>query len=219
MKKDKIRILINLLLALTVFVVWILSFFFWRDSTLGGSGWSDLKYFTVESNLLVGVVAVIYLVYRLVKGGELPKWLSVLKYLSAAAVFVTFTVVVVFLGPMYGYGRMYYGSNLFFHLLIPLAAILEYVFFGEDISFRESFYAVAPPVLYGVAYLTNCIVNGVGSWETGRNDWYSFLEWGYGVGAVIFFVIAAVAWGLGLALRAGNTAARKIPWEETNEKG
>ena len=54
MKKDKIRILINLLLALTVFVVWILSFFFWRDSTLGGNGWSDLKYFTVESNLLVG---------------------------------------------------------------------------------------------------------------------------------------------------------------------
>ena len=219
MKKDKIRILINLLLALTVFVVWILSFFFWRDSTLGGNGWSDLKYFTVESNLLVGVVAVIYLVYRLVKGGELPKWLSVLKYLSAAAVFVTFTVVVAFLGPLYGYGRMYYGSNLFFHLLIPLAGILEYVFFGEEISFRESFYAVAPPVLYGIGYLTNCIVNGVGSWETVRNDWYSFLEWGYGVGAVIFFVIAAVAWGLGLALRAGNTAARKIPWEETNEKG
>ena len=219
MKKDKIRILINLLLALTVFVVWILSFFFWRDSTLGGNGWSDLKYFTVESNLLVGVVAVIYLVYRLVKGGELPKWLAVLKYLSAAAVFVTFTVVVAFLGPLYGYGRMYYGSNLFFHLLIPLFAIAEYVFFGEELSFRESFYAVAPPVLYGIGYLTNCIVNGVGSWETVRNDWYSFLEWGYGVGAVIFFVIAAVAWGLGLALRAGNTAARKIPWEETNEKG
>lgn len=214
MKKQKARILINLLLSLTVFVVWILSFFFWRDSTLGGNGWSDLKYFTVESNLLVGVVAVIYLVYRLVKGGELPKWLSVLKYLSTAAVFVTFTVVIVFLGPMYGYGRMYYGSNLFFHLLIPLFAIAEYVIFGEEISFRESFYAVAPPVLYGIGYLTNCIENGVGSWETVKNDWYQFLEWGYGVGIVIFIVIAALAWGLGLAIRAGNRLARKIPWED-----
>ncbi len=214
MKKNKIRIIINAILSLTVFVVWILSFFFWRDSTLGGNGWSDLKYFTVESNLLVGVVAVIYLVYRLVKGGELPKWLSVLKYLSAAAVFVTFTVVVVFLGPMYGYGRMYYGSNLFFHLLIPLFAIAEYVVFGEELSFRESFYAVAPPVFYGIGYLTNCIVNGVGSWETVKNDWYLFLEWGYPVGIVIFIVIAAMAWGLGLAIRAGNRLARKIPWED-----
>ena len=214
MKKNKIRIIINAILSLTVFVVWILSFFFWRDSTLGGNGWSDLKYFTVESNLLVGVVAVIYLVYRLVKGGELPKWLSVLKYLSTAAVFVTFTVVVVFLGPMYGYGRMYYGSNLFFHLLIPLFAIAEYVVFGEELSFRESFYAVAPPVLYGIGYLTNCIVNGVGSWETVKNDWYLFLEWGYPVGIVIFIVIAAMAWGLGLAIRAGNRLARKIPWED-----
>lgn len=214
MKKNKIRIIINAILSLMVFVVWILSFFLWRDSTLGGSGWSDLKYFTVESNLLVGVVAVIYLVYRLVKGGELPKWLSVLKYLSAAAVFVTFTVVVVFLGPMYGYGRMYYGSNLFFHLLIPLFAIAEYVVFGEELSFRESFYAVAPPVLYGIGYLTNCIVNGVGSWETVKNDWYLFLEWGYPVGIVIFIVIAAMAWGLGLAIRAGNRLARKIPWED-----
>ena len=214
MIKNTIRNIVNAVLAIVVFVVWILSFFFWRDGALGGDGWSDLKYFTVESNLLVGVVAVIYLALRLVKGGELPKWLSVLKYLSTAAVFVTFTVVVVFLGPMYGYGRMYYGSNLFFHLLIPLAAILEYVFFGEELSFRESFFAVAPPVLYGIGYLTNCIVNGVGSWETVKNDWYQFLEWGYGVGIVIFIVIAALAWGLGLAIRAGNRLARKIPWED-----
>ena len=215
MKKDRIRLVCNILLAVTVFVVWILSFFFWRDSTLGGNGWSDLKYFTVESNLLVGVVAVLWLVLRLVKGREgVPIWLSYLKYLSAAAVFVTFAVVVAFLGPLYGYGRMYYGSNLFFHLLIPLAAIAEYLFFEErSVSFRASLFAMIPPVLYGIGYLTNCLINGVGSWETVRNDWYSFLEWGYGVGIAIFAVICLIAWGAGLALRAGNTAARKIPWE------
>lgn len=219
MRKDKIRMVFNAILALTVFVTWILSFFFWRDGTLGGNGWSDLKYFTVESNLLVGVVAVCYLVFRLAKGGEIPKWLVALKFVSAASVFVTFTVVILFLGPLYGYGRMYYGSNLFFHLLIPLAAIVEYVLFGEEVSFRASFFALIPPVLYGIVYLTNCLINGVGSWDTVRHDWYSFLEWGYGVGIAIFFVIASVAWGLGIALRAGNKAARKIPWEGRNEKG
>ena len=218
-KKNTLRIIVNAALAVTVFTVWIFSFFLWRNSTLGGDGWSDLKYFTVESNLLVGVVAVVYLVWRLLGKGEMPKWLSILKYLSTAAVFVTFTVVVIFLGPLYGFGRMYYASNLFFHLLIPLVAIFEFVLFAEEISFRESFFAVIPPFLYGIGYLTNCIVNGVGSWDTVRNDWYSFLEWGYGVGAVIFVVIGAIAWGLGLSLRAMNNAARKIPWEEENEKG
>ena len=217
MRKDKIRLICNLVLAVTVFVVWILSFFFWRDGTLGGSGWSDLKYFTVESNLLVGIVAILWIVFRVIRGrGAVPTWLTYLKYLSAAAVFVTFSVVVLFLGPMYGYGRMYYGSNLFFHLLIPLAAIAEFVFFEEgSIDFRASFLAMIPPVLYGIGYLTNCLINGVGSWETVRNDWYSFLEWGYGVGALIFVVICLVAWGLGLAIRALNKAARKIPWEKT----
>lgn len=216
MRKDIVRFVYNSLLAVTVFIVWILSFFFWRDSTLGGSGWSDLKYFTVESNLLVGIVAILWIAFRLVKGREgVPFWLGYLKYLSSAAVFVTFTVVVIFLGPMYGYGRMYYGANLFFHLLIPLAAIAEYVLFDEGIlDFRKTFLAMIPPAVYGVCYVTNCMVNGVGSWETVRNDWYSFLEWGYGVGAVIFVVICLIAWGLGLAIRALNGAARKIPWEK-----
>ena len=212
--KRKCRLIANAVLAVTVFTVWILSFFFWRDGTLGGNGWSDLKYFTVLSNLFTGVVAAIWFVVSL-KEKRTPAWLAILKYVAATAVFVTFTVVVVFLGPLYGYGRMYHGANLFFHLLIPLFAVAEEAIFGEEISFKESFFACVPPLVYGIGYLTNCIVNGIGSWDTVRNDWYSFLEWGYGVGAAIFIVICAVAWGLGLALRALMKPARRIEWERT----
>lgn len=213
MKKDIIRIIFNAVLAVMTFTVWILSFFLWRDASLGGDGWSDLKYFTVQSNLLVGLFAVLWIVARLT--GKQGKWLTVLKYVSSVSVFVTFTVVVAFLGPLYTYGRMYYGSNLFFHLLIPLLAVSEFVFFEEgELSFKDTFFALIHPFVYGVGYLANCMINGVGSWETVRNDWYSFLEWGYGVGIAFFFVIGAVAWGLGLSLRAMNKPARKIKWGE-----
>ena len=212
--KKTIRIILNAVIVLMVFGVWILSFFFWRDSALGGSGWEDLKYFTVESNLFVGVVALAWLL-SCAFGRQRARWLTVMKYISTAAVFVTFSVVVLFLGPLYGYGRMYYGANLFFHLLIPLLAIADFVFFEEgDISLRDSFLAMIPPLVYGVGYLTNCIVNGVGSWETVRNDWYSFLEWGYAVGAAIFVVICLISWGLGLSLRTLNKPARKLSWGE-----
>lgn len=213
MKKDRFRIAFNAVIAVMVFTVWALSFFFWRDGSLSGDGWSDLKYFTVQSNLLVGLVAVLWLIARLT--GKTGKWLAVLKYLSTVSVFVTFAVVVAFLGPLYTYGRMYYGSNLFFHLLIPLFAIFEFVFFEDHtLSFKESFFALIHPFVYGVGYLINCLINGIGSWDTVMNDWYSFLAWGYGIGIVIFFVIGAVAWGLGLSLRAMNGAAGKIKWEE-----
>ena len=76
-------------------------------------------------------------------------------------------------------------------------------------AFRQTFFAMIPPALYGVAYLANCLVNGVGSWDTVRNDWYSFLEWGYAVGVLIFVVVCLLAWGGGLALRALNKALRK----------
>ena len=214
--KERIKSIVNLFLAFIVFIVWTLSFFLWRNDALSVNGWSDLKYFTVESNLLFGASCLVYTIWRLAAGeARVPKWLSILKYLSAVGVFVTFTVVVTFLGPLYGYGKMFSGANLFFHLLIPLFAIVEYVLFAEKISFRESFFAMAPPVVYGIGYLTNCLVNGIGSWETGnRNDWYYFLEWGYGVGVAIFVLLIAVAWGLGMALWAGNKMGHKILWEK-----
>ncbi|MBP5405138.1 MAG: hypothetical protein J6Y74_04250 [Clostridia bacterium] len=210
--KKKVQIMVNVLLAVLVFTIWILSFFLWRgDAALSVNGWEDLKFFTVQSNLLVGIVAVVWLITFAVTRA-VPHWLSVLKYVSAVAVFVTFSVVLLFLGPFYGYKWMYSGSNLYFHLLIPIFAIAEEAIFGEDVSFKESFFAALPPALYGVGYLANCLANGIGEGYA-TNDWYGFLTWGYGGGAAFFVVICALAWGMGLALRALQKPARKIPWE------
>jgi hypothetical protein len=56
------------------------------------------------------------------------------------------------------------------------------------------------PVIYGVFYLGNNIINGIGEWPD-TNDWYFFLAWGYPVGILIFAVICGVIWLLGLAMR------------------
>ena len=215
MKKDRIRLISNVVLAVFFFTVWIMSFFLWRgEGALAGDGWKDLRYFTVESNLFVGITALLWVIVRLVKGREkLPRWIAYLKYLSTVSVFVTFAVVLLFLGPISDYGMMYHGSNFFFHLLIPLFAISEWVLFDEgEISFRESFFAMIPSVLYGVGYFSNIVVNGIGE-GAARNDWYYFLYWGYPIGIVISVVICVLGWGAGLALRAMNRAAKRIPWE------
>ena len=210
MKKNTARIVVNAILAAAVFVVWILNFVIWKGS------WNDLRYFTVLSNLLAGVTAVLWIVVYAVKR-RTPVWLTILKYLATVSVFVTFLVILAFLGPIHGYGKVYHGTNLYYHLFIPLFAIAEEIVFGEEISFKQSLFAIAPPIVYGIGYLTNCLVNGIGEeWAT-RNDWYGFLLWGYGVGVLIFVVICAISWGLGLVLRALKRLARKISWAEDAE--
>ena len=124
-----------------------------------------------------------------------------LNYASTAAVAVTFFTVLLFLGPLYGHRYMYLGANLFFHLLIPLLAMLAFCLMEEKrLSFRESFLPVICPLIYGICYYINIQINGIGEWPD-TNDFYGFLNWGLAFGFVIFGGILLLDWLSSLALR------------------
>jgi hypothetical protein len=169
---------------------------------LSSTGLRSLRYFTVLSNLLCGISAFIHLIVLLAKGTA-PVRILRLSYVAAAAVGVTLMVVLLFLGPLYGYGAMLQGANLWFHLVIPLLAALDHWLLepGRERSRREIPLAVIPTVLYGVCYLANILLNGVGEWPD-TNDWYLFLHWGTPVGLGIFAGIIALNLGIAAALRA-----------------
>ena len=139
--------------------------------------------------------------------GELAQnGIGSLKYFAAAAVMLTFTVVVTFLGPLYGYINMFIGANLFFHGLVPLAAAFEIVFLCDrQFTKRENNIAVIAPLVYGTGYLINILINGMGTWPD-TNDWYLFFAWGYPIGFVIYGAIVAVTWLLAFAMRKGQAA-------------
>jgi len=172
-------------------------------------GSRNFRYFTVLSNVYSGLMAIVYVVLLICKGKAKDGTLmSILKLTSSAAVGVTFTVVIIFLGPLYGFGRMYAGSNLIFHLIMPLAAMAEFVVFpafeyGKENAFslKKCFYAAIPVVLYGTGYLINNIVSGTNGSGQKPNDFYGFLRWGYPVGILIFVVIVFIAVGITCFLR------------------
>lgn len=199
MQNYKVRRIYNICLAAAVAGSWLAMCLFGKGS-LAQNGLGNLKFFTVLSNLLAGAAAVYWLA---VSGRDEGKRLRAerLKYVAAAAVGLTFMVVMVFLGPLYGYPMMFTGANLFFHLLIPIAAMAEIIFLSDTgFTRRDNRLTILPPLLYGTGYLGNNIINGIGEWPD-TNDWYSFLAWGYPMGIVIFAVICAVTWLLGLMLR------------------
>ena len=191
MSSNTARKIFNAALALVILYEWSLMFSNVEENMLTVRGIASLKYFTILSNLLEGIACFVWLISRNEK----------IKYVAAVSVMLTFVTVMVFLGPTMGYAIMFVGPSLWFHLIVPLLALLEVVFWNrESFSARDNLIAVLPMAVYGFFYVANNIINGVGEWPH-INDWYGFLAWGYPIGVVIYLVIIMVTWLIGFVIR------------------
>ena len=183
-------------------------------SFLTSVGLNNLKYYTVLSNILEVIVSLI-LGIQLIriytgKAENVPHILFFLKYTATTAVSVTFLVVVTMLWPLTHYPDLFTGSNFWLHVVIPLLAIIEFLFLDKfgTLRFRETLLVVIPAILYACGYCLNLAINGVGSGKT-SNDFYGFLHWGLGIGFVLFIIILLINWGSALLLRLGNKYIRR----------
>ena len=125
-KKIKVALTLNVIIAVLTLIATIImftGFTFMKEYDLGleSTKLGMLKYFTVQSNILMGVVALIF-AYKenlLLKGKiqELRRRDYVLKLAATASVSLTFFVVFTYLGPLteYGIKSMVSNSNLFYH--------------------------------------------------------------------------------------------------------
>lgn len=214
--KHTIRIILNILIAGGFIAILINMLVKVHTGVLVSSGVEVLKFFTTLSNLLEAVAALIWVIFALVKKGKVSGFLEGLKYVAAVQVFVTFLTIVAFLAPIYGFAETCSGNNFWLHIVIPLAAILEQIFLAEKkMGFKENLIVVLPPLVYGIAYVINIIVNGKGEYPD-TNDWYGFLNWGIPIGIAIFIGICIMAFLLGLLFRGLWKLASGQKSSETN---
>ena len=170
------------------------------------SGISNFKYFTVLSNELSLIVAFFWLILNFFN----IRFSVLLKLVSASAVGLTFLIIAAFLAPMYPDLNMYEGSNLYFHLIVPLIAMFDAMVMETDekIPFKYTFISAAFSLIYGICYFINIEINGIGVWPE-SNDWYGFLNWGYPIGFVIFAAIILMNWGIACLLRFINNLVNR----------
>lgn len=205
-KETRLRMAVNALLFVGVATGWFLMAF-GGVGVLRSGGLEGLKYFTVLSNVLEGAAALAWMISVGATGRE-TRFVTVLKYIAAVCVGLTFVTVLVFFGPLYGYLSMYRSANFFFHLLIPLGAMAEFVLMNkESVSLSENLAAVGAPLLYGSVYLINVLVQ-VPTDDPFEHDFYGFVLWGLPVGIGIFAVICVATFLIGLALRKCNGLVR-----------
>ena len=93
--------------------------------------------------------------------------------------------------------------------MVPLAAALDFCALDREgrLSFADSLVALLPMALYGVYYVTNILVNGLGA--PGRsNDWYGFAMGGVKTIPLVFLIIALATWGVALLERLPRRSER-----------
>ena len=209
--KKIISLIMNILIIIFGIIGTYMMFTFKGDGAgLTASGFQNFKFFTVLSNELCAVVAIAYIIFYVIKK-EFP---VVLKLMAAAAVGLTFIVIAAFLTPLYANLNLYEGGNLWFHLILPLTAMVEFVLLDipeskeNKIPFRYTFYSASFALIYGICYLANILINGIGVWPD-TNDWYGFLNWGYPIGLCIFGFIVLMNWLMAVLLRLGNMFVNK----------
>ena len=164
------------------------------NNLLSSRGFSSLKYFTILSNLFEAFACLIWLYKKDER----------IKYIAAVSVALTLVVVLVFLGPIFGYPFMFMGSNLWFHLIVPVISILEVIIFNRNtISRKDNLLALLPMVIYGIGYVGNILINGIGN-RPYTNDWYGFFMWGYQGAVAIILIIILGTYFIGFIIRRIN---------------
>ena len=166
----------DLLLNAAIFIVTLVLTvrFFRKDGAWNPEqGRLALRFFTTQSNVLCAVSALLMCLF--------PKseFAWTVKYVGTAAVTVTMLTVFFFLAPGLGKGglaKLLKGSDLFMHLITPLAALLSFlVFERRGMSFGVSLWGMVPVILYGSWYLYKVVFAPE---EKRWNDFYGFNKGG-----------------------------------------
>ena len=185
MKKVKISLILNMLIVILVIVNTIFMFtgfkFMPEKMVLEVTKVEMFKFFTVDSNILVGIISLILIFYeiRLIKNkiNRIPNNIYILKLIGVSAIFLTFIVTLLFLAPQFGFYAMYNNSNLFYHLFIPILTFISYMFYEpHEPKYKYAVYGMIPMFLYSVYYIFMVIFHLNDGGLTYKYDFYGFLK-------------------------------------------
>ena len=210
MKRWKLFLSLACNLLIVLLTAMCLADFFTRggEGNMQVVGTRAFIYFTVDSNVLCALASLGMVVWGLFRmrrrGAPIPLGLGLFKFVGTAAVSLTFCTVMAFLGPLYGYGAMFTGNNLYLHLVTPLLAVFSYTLLekGGPAGFGGAALGVLPTVAYGAVYLSMVVI--LRRWA----DFYAFNRGGRWYVSVVLMLLAS--WLISLILWLANHG-RPIP--------
>lgn len=218
MKKIKVSLILNIIIVLLVIFATIFMFtgfkFMPGGSLLEVSKVEMFKFFTVDSNILMGIVSLIFIIYekKLIKNKikEIPKKVYILKLIATSGISLTFITTSFFLAPSYGFYAMFNNSNLLFHLVVPVLSIITYIFFEKhDNKYKYAILGIIPMFLYSIFYTTNILIHLNNGGLTFKYDFYGFLQGNLNNIYIVIPVIYLISYVISVLLVFGNRKIKK----------
>ena len=183
----KISVAVNCFIGITVLIaVMDMMTGASESDALALKGIPALRFFTVDSNILMMLAAILFAACETRRDRgliqEIPRYMYIIKLVSTVSVALTMCVTVFFLGPTAsgGYFSMFRGANLFLHLIVPIAAIAVFVFFEatDCLSFKDTLWSLVPTAVYALAYAINVFAHAENGEVSMKYDWYGFVQKG-----------------------------------------
>lgn len=212
MNKTKRAYILNIITfaIITFSVIWMYSGIHFGNAprALSGSRLSMLKFYTVDSNIIMGVVALITALEqkKIIEGKleKLPVWCYILNLVGVVGVTLTMLVTVFYLTPLLGFIMCFNNSNFFLHLVNPILSIVTFIGFenSKEIAFKHTFTGIVTMIIYAVYYCLVSVVNSTNGFVNEGYDWYGFFAWGLKIGftivvpliIVITYIISLCLW-------------------------
>ena len=205
MFKKIIRIAILSALA----IVGILGIIFTAQSSAFMGGGSVFFFFTVQSNIFIIAMALIFLINEIVllisKKSFINQTLLFIKYVATVAITVTFLVFFTMLAPLMGVDYLLSFNNFSLHAIVPILAIIDFIIFDTDINltYHNSLLATISPI----SYVIFVYVGAIFKLQYGENLYYPYFfldfekngflfEKGFGILSWILILLAGIC-GLG----------------------
>ena len=208
-KTMKISLIINIIIFIFTIVASIImftgfKFMYGYETVLESTRIGMFRFFTVDSNLFMGIIALLFAIEEKKvldgKKEEISTKMYVLKLMATTGVGLTFFVVFMYLGPIAkgGIPSMIMNSNLFFHLLIPVISMLNFMIFEKTnkLKFKHSFYGVIPMIVYGIYYLGNVLIHVENGKVSPKYDWYWFVQNGIWTAVIVVPMILIFTYGI-----------------------
>ena len=148
--------IIKILIKVALVIAGVLGIVLTAQSTDFMGGGSVFFFFTVQSNIFIMLMALIFLVNEvavlIIKKSFINQVLLHIKYTATVAITITFLVFFTMLAPLMGVDYLLSFKNYSLHAIVPILAIVDFFLFDKDIqlTYKSSLLATIPPVCYVV---------------------------------------------------------------------
>jgi hypothetical protein len=199
-----LNLIISISIVVLVFISIVINILAAPTEIVEEVGTKTFRMFTVLSNMLMAVSAAMTIPFAVdgirQRNYHLPRWIVNLSFMGVNCVSLTFLVALGILSPRAGFSYiMIEGSNLFLHTLVPIMAIVSFLFVNayHTVKFKATFLATAPVFVYAMVYLVSAIF--IGEENGGWRDHYRFedlMPWYY-----ILVIMLLFSFGIASLLR------------------